>query len=149
MEILAIEHERSQRNKTPFSLLMIDLDHFKDVNDTYGHQDGDVVLQSLAELLRSHLRQYDTAARFGGEEFSLVLPETAPVEAAGVAERIRTAIGKMKFAGNIEKLQITASIGVATTPNRKIETVDDLLRAADGALYDAKSNGRNRVEVAD
>jgi len=149
MEILSTEFERSRRNDAHFSLLMIDLDHFKKVNDTYGHQEGDVVLRSLAELMQCHLRQYDTAARFGGEEFSLVLPETDPVEAAGVAERIRKGIAKMAFTGEIEKLQITASIGVATSPNPKIKHAEDLLRVADDALYDAKSNGRNRVEIAE
>jgi diguanylate cyclase (GGDEF)-like protein len=149
MDILATEFERSRRNDVHFSLLMIDLDHFKKVNDTYGHQEGDVVLRSLAELMLCHLRQYDTAARFGGEEFSLILPETDPVEAAGVAERMRKSIAKMAFTGEIEKLQITASIGVATSPNPKINHAEDLLRAADDALYEAKGNGRNRVEIAD
>ena len=149
MDILSVEFERSRRNDTPFSLLMIDLDHFKKINDNYGHQEGDVVLRSLAELMLSHLRQYDTAARFGGEEFSLVLPETDPVEAAGVAERMRKEIANMSFSGDIAKLKITASIGVATSPNDKIEHAEDLLRAADDALYEAKNNGRNRVEIAD
>ncbi len=148
MEILAIEFERSRRSHTPFSLLMIDLDHFKSINDNYGHQEGDLVLRALAELMLSHLRQYDTAARFGGEEFSLVLPETDPVEAAGVAERMRKEISRMKFTGAIEELAITASIGVATAPHPRIARVDDLLRAADDALYEAKNNGRNRVEMA-
>ncbi len=149
MDILAVEFERSRRNDTPFSLLMIDLDHFKNINDNYGHQEGDVVLSSLAELMMSHLRQYDTAARFGGEEFSLVLPETDPVEAAGVAERIRKEISNMSFSGAIAKLKITASIGVATSPNPKVNHAEDLLRVADDALYEAKNNGRNRVEIAD
>lgn len=149
MEILTIEFERSRRNSTPFSLLMIDLDHFKKINDNYGHQEGDIVLRSLAELMRAHLRQYDTAARFGGEEFSLVLPETDPVEAAGVAERIRKEISRMRFSGALENVEITASIGVASTPHPNFEQVDDLLRAADDALYEAKNNGRNRVEIAD
>jgi len=128
--------------------LMIDLDHFKKINDTYGHQEGDVVLRALAQLMHTHLRQYDTAARFGGEEFSLVLPETDPIEAAGVAERMRKAIARMVFSDAIADLQITASIGVATCPHPKISHVDALLRAADDALYEAKSNGRNRVEIA-
>ncbi|PLY03086.1 MAG: diguanylate cyclase response regulator [Desulfuromonas sp.] len=147
MNILAIEFERSRRTGTPFSILMIDLDHFKKINDNYGHQDGDVVLRSTAELMLAHLRQYDTAARFGGEEFTLVLPETDPVEAAGVAERIRKEISKMTFTGSIAKLKLTASIGVATVPKDNIGSLDDFLRAADDALYQAKNNGRNRVEV--
>ncbi len=149
MDILAVEFERSRRNDTPFSLLMIDLDHFKRINDTYGHQEGDVVLRSLAQLMLSHLRQYDTAARFGGEEFSLVLPETDRVEAAGVAERMRKEIANLSFSGEIAKLKITASIGVATSPNPNIGHAEDFLRAADDALYEAKNNGRNRVEIAE
>ena len=148
MEILTTEFDRCRRNETHFSLLMIDIDHFKTINDLYGHQEGDVVLRSLAELMLSHLRQYDSAARFGGEEFSLVLPETNPVEAAGVAERMRKAITSMRFTGDIEELEISASIGVATIPLDKIDSVDALIRAADEALYEAKSNGRNRVEIA-
>lgn len=149
MEILKVEFERSNRTNTPFSLLMIDLDHFKKINDNYGHQEGDVVLRTVAELMQHHLRQYDTAARFGGEEFSLVLPESDPVEAAGVAERIRKEIAKMCFSGAIENLKITASIGVASSPHPRIDDINELLRAADNALYEAKNNGRNRVEITD
>jgi len=149
MEILAVEFDRSSRNGTPFSVLMIDLDHFKRVNDTYSHQEGDIVLKAIAVVTKDHLRPYDTAARFGGEEFTLVLPETGLAGAVGVAERIRKEIAKLSFAGAIENLKVTASIGVATSTGKKIGCVDDLLRAADDALYEAKTNGRNRVEFSD
>jgi len=149
MEILAVEFDRSNRNGAPFSVLMIDLDHFKRVNDTYSHQEGDIVLKAIAVVMRGHLRLYDTAARYGGEEFTLVLPETGLAGAVGVAERIRKEIAKLNFAGAIENLKVTASIGVATSTGKKIGSVDDLLRAADDALYEAKTNGRNRVEFSD
>ena len=149
MEILAVEFDRSNRNGAPFSVLMIDLDHFKRVNDTYSHQEGDIVLKAIAVVMRGHLRLYDTAARYGGEEFTLVLPETGLAGAVGVAERIRKEIAKLNFAGVIENLKVTASIGVATSTGKKIGSVDDLLRAADDALYEAKTNGRNRVEFSD
>ena len=88
------------------------------------------------------------AARFGGEEFSLVLPQADPVEAAGVAERLRKEIFELSFTGEIEALKISTSIGLASIPHPKIICVDDLLKAADNALYEAKNNGRNRVEIA-
>ena len=147
METLTKELQRSARTNTPLSLLMVDIDHFKKVNDTFGHQQGDVVLKALADLLRAHLRQYDMAARFGGEEFSLVLPETDLVQAAHVAERLRQAASKLNFSGRLKDLRVTVSIGAATFPGGNIKTVDDLIREADYALYNAKREGRNRVET--
>lgn len=147
MENLTKELERSARTNTPLSLLMVDIDHFKKVNDTFGHQQGDVVLQALADLLRAHLRQYDVPSRFGGEEFSLVLPQTDLVQAAHVAERQRQAAAELSFAGQLKDLKITVSIGVATFPGGNVKTVDDLIREADYALYNAKREGRNRVET--
>ncbi|TYO96365.1 response regulator receiver modulated diguanylate cyclase [Geothermobacter ehrlichii] len=146
MEVLDREFERSQRSGASLCLVMIDIDHFKRVNDTYGHQKGDVVLRGLADLLRKHLRQYDTAARFGGEEFALILPETDLGEAALVAERLRRATEKLTFT-QIPGLQVSASLGVACYPMQGIDVPDDLIREADYALYNAKRLGRNRVEV--
>jgi len=146
MEVLDREFERSQRSGARLCLVMIDLDHFKKVNDTYGHQKGDAVLQGLAALLRKHLRQYDTAARFGGEEFALILPETDLAEAALVAERLRKATEKLTFE-QIPDLQVSASLGVACYPMPGVDVPDDLIREADYALYNAKRHGRNRVEV--
>lgn len=148
METLHIECDRSERKGDPLSLLMIDLDHFKRVNDTYGHQDGDVVLRCLAETLQAHLRKYDTAARFGGEEFCLALPQTPQDEAVAVAERLCAEIKKMRFTGSSCEIRITVSIGVATAPHKEIKDCEDLIRFADNALYRAKENGRNRVETA-
>ena len=146
MTTLAAEFDRSNRSGSPFALVMIDLDHFKRVNDVYGHQQGDVVLQSTSMVIQAQLRQYDTAARFGGEEFTLLLPETSLDEAVLVAERLRQGISNIQFSGSISDLEITASFGVAAIPHSKINTIEDLIRLADKAMYMAKENGRNRVE---
>lgn len=146
MDTLEAEFDRSSRVGSPFALLMVDLDHFKRVNDTYGHQLGDKVLQSVAWEIKGTLRQYDSAARFGGEEFALLLPETALKGATLVAERLRHLISSIEFAGPLSGLRISVSIGVATIPHEKIQSIKDLIRLADDALYEAKRNGRNRVE---
>jgi diguanylate cyclase (GGDEF)-like protein len=143
---LESEFDRSKRTSTPFALLMIDLDHFKQVNDTYGHQQGDEVLQLVSQEIQAQLRQYDSAARFGGEEFALILPGTTLVEGTMVAERLRQILSKIQFTGPISDLKITASIGIAAVPHIKINSTVDLIRLADDALYMAKGNGRNRVE---
>ena len=147
MEILNTEFERSDRTGNPFALLMLDLDHFKRVNDTYGHQQGDVVLRAIAQEIKQQLRQYDSAARFGGEEFALLLPETSPDDAVSVANRLRQGICNIRFTGSIAELAMTASFGIATIPHKKIGSSEDLIRLADEALYLAKGNGRNRVEI--
>jgi diguanylate cyclase (GGDEF)-like protein len=122
--------------------------HFvKKINDTYGHQQGDAVLVASAGLLRNQLRQYDIAARFGGEEFVLLFPNTNLAQAAQVAERLRIAASNLSFAGAPDDLKIRISLGVAAFPCGNIKTVDDLIREADEALYRAKRAGRNRVEV--
>ncbi len=148
MTTLEAELDRSNRISSPFALVMVDLDHFKKVNDTYGHQQGDVVLKSTSWEIQEQLRQYDSASRFGGEEFVLLLPETSLEEAVNVAERLRQAISKIQFSGSVADLKITASLGVAAIPHKKIKTTEDLIRHADIALYQAKNNGRNRVESA-
>ena len=148
MDTLEAEFDRSSRVGSPFALLMVDLHHFKRVNDTYGHQLGDKVLQSTAWEIRALLRQYDSAARFGGEEFALLLPETTLSGANLVAERLRQGINNIEFAGPLSKLKISISVGVAAIPHARISTVSDLVRMADDALYAAKRNGRNRVENA-
>jgi diguanylate cyclase (GGDEF)-like protein len=148
MDCLDREFRRSQRNGSPLSLLMVDVDHFKRVNDSFGHQQGDRALVTLAALLQKHLRPYDLAARFGGEEFSLVLPETPMAEALKVADRLRQATPELAFAGTLGRLRLTISIGAAAFPGSDIRNVEDLIRQADDALYVAKRNGRNRVETA-
>jgi diguanylate cyclase (GGDEF)-like protein len=148
MRDLAQEFQRSLRGGQPLSLAMADIDHFKSINDTFGHQQGDLVLKVVAEAFRDHLREYDLAARFGGEEFALVLPATSPADALQVAERIREVIEALRFSGPLEPLRMTISLGVATFPDQAIKDIEDLILLADNALYAAKREGRNRVVVA-
>ena len=142
-EIMEKENERAGRYHHPTSLIMLDLDYFKKVNDTFGHQTGDLVLQSLGKILLEVVRQSDTPCRYGGEEFTVILPETRLCEAKNIAERIRQRIEQQNIVthNNIH-LRITASFGIASTEENR--TVD-LIAAADQALYQAKENGRNRV----
>jgi len=148
MEGVEREFRRSQRKGAPLALLMIDIDHFKQVNDRYGHQQGDRALIAVAEVLRGHLRPYDLAARFGGEEFCLLLPETALAEALQVGERVRSAVAGHRFSGPLAALRLTVSLGAAVFPGSGITSSDDLIRCADDALYEAKRAGRNRLLAA-
>ncbi|PLX84178.1 MAG: diguanylate cyclase response regulator [Desulfuromonas sp.] len=147
MQILDKELERSERSKIPLSLAMVDIDFFKRVNDTYGHQLGDTVLIAVAELLKGHLRQYDVAARFGGEEFALVFPDTLPDQALQVAERIRAAAMDLSFPGPLQEVRLSLSLGISAFPHQRVRSVEGLIREADRALYGAKRGGRNRVKL--
>lgn len=149
MESLDKEFQRSRRKDGQLALLMLDIDHFKRVNDTHGHLQGDVVLQKVAIHIQKELRSYDVAARYGGEEFVAVLPDTSLKEAFNVADRIRLSVQGMRFAGSLADERITVSLGVAMYPSPYYEDIDGLLRAADNALYQAKERGRNRVIVSD
>lgn len=142
-EILARELARYQRYGPPFSLLMFDLDHFKSVNDRYGHETGDTVLKQVARLAQETLRAPDVVGRWGGEEFLGLLPEVDAGEAQAAAERLRQRIAEAPFQGPD---QVTISLGVATLSEG--ENPDQLLRRVDDALYRAKEGGRNRVEQA-
>ncbi|MBZ0329250.1 sensor domain-containing diguanylate cyclase [Halomonas sp. ANAO-440] len=142
MARLAEEISRCNRHGSPLSLMLIDLDHFKRVNDTWGHLQGDQVLIELARLCRKLLREEDTIARLGGEEFAVVLPATPLVRSLPLAERLRHRIGEHPF--GIEPGQITVSIGLAEY--RPGEPRDVLIERADRCLYAAKHQGRNRVE---
>lgn len=146
-EILEGEFFRARRNRENLSLVIIDIDFFKNVNDTYGHQNGDVVLASVAGLAQQQLRAYDSAARYGGEEFVLLLPGTSLHGGAMVAERLRQSVLEFSFPPPMQDLTLTISAGVATYPSPHIDSVDSLFRQADEALYRAKQNGRNRVEI--
>jgi two-component system, cell cycle response regulator len=127
---------------------MIDIDHFKKVNDSYGHLVGDDVLRDVGQLLLETIRGSDIVARYGGEEFLMLLPETDDAGAETFAERIREAISVHGFnASQGTALMLTASIGVAVFPAARIESVEDLLARADAALYRAKADGRNRVRM--
>ena len=140
------EMERAMRYDATLALLMVDLDHFKAVNDTHGHLVGDDVLRDVARLLRETIRTTDIAARYGGEEFLVLLPETDDGGAEAFAERIRVAVEAHPFEGGSGAvLRLTASLGVAVFPAPRVVTAEDLLVRADAALYRAKADGRNRV----
>jgi diguanylate cyclase (GGDEF)-like protein len=143
--ILAEEEERSRRFGHPFSLVLLDIDHFKSVNDTYGHQIGDLVLQAVAQLAGSGLRTVDRVARFGGEEFALILMQADRKAAFEMAQRTCAAIAKSPISiGPNKALTITVSAGVAEMP-ANAATGAELVAAADKALYAAKGRGRNRA----
>ncbi len=145
--ILEQELNRSSRHNNPVSILLIDIDHFKKVNDTYGHQAGDFVLAEFSKIIKANIRQYDVLARYGGEEFVVILPETSTEAALLVAEKLRAIIEKTIFADNREKYQVTASFGQAcVTPSPEDGSAKNtLINQADQALYQAKEKGRNQV----
>jgi diguanylate cyclase (GGDEF)-like protein len=143
---LELEMKRAERKRTPIALLMLDLDHFKSLNDTYGHHVGDQVLRDVSAVLMKDLREVDTAARYGGEEFVIVLPETNTAGALQVANRIRRGVEQAKFfAGSPRQVEhLTISIGIAIF-DQDAQSKRELIEAADAALYAAKSQGRNQV----
>ena len=138
------ETQRARRHHAAMAFLMIDLDHFKQVNDSYGHLNGDAVLAELASILSNGLRESDVCARYGGEEFAIILPETTESGARVLAERIRAKVASATFPGG---LKLTISVGVAATGEPSIYT--QLIDRADQALYAAKQGGRNQVRAAD
>ncbi len=137
--------EHSRRMREPFACVMCDLDHFKSVNDTHGHQAGDEVLRQLARLLKSAAREIDRVGRYGGEEFMLVLPGATAEAAVTFAERVRKSVEEHTFAFDGGSVHRTISCGVAGWPHPVITDIDALVRAADDALYVAKETGRNVV----
>lgn len=144
------EIERSRRYGTPFSVIMLDVDDFKKLNDTYGHLVGDRVLRAIANVLKAQVRGVDTAARYGGEEMSVILPRTEMVGAYNLAERIREAIAELRITTDDDpprSLAVTASLGISAFPESKAADGIDLVRRADKALYRAKKTGKNRVEL--
>jgi diguanylate cyclase (GGDEF)-like protein len=142
---------RAVRTRTSLAIALLDIDRFKVVNDTYGHLVGDQVLKEIARTMTSLLREYDLAGRFGGEEFSVLLPQARAVDAVRVAERIRSAIAALSIiapgAAGGERVHVTVSIGVATLDSGSERTLDELLAAADAALYRAKRGGRDQVQM--
>jgi two-component system cell cycle response regulator len=145
--IFVNEFKRASRYQLPLSLLVIDIDHFKKVNDTYGHQKGDTVLRELAKVIQSTIREVDTAARWGGEEFVVLNPNTSRENGLRAAERVRKAVANHAFTG-MSSERLTVSIGVAGIPAPDLDSHDKMIHAADLAMYCAKKNGRNRVESA-
>ena len=131
-----------QHNKDEFSLVLVDIDNFKSINDSHGHAAGDQVLKHVADIFRKDIRQSDYTARIGGEEFAILLLSVSPEQATGIAEMIRQKISAVPVPFNDTSISITASFGVAGREH----DIDQLLRQADSALYRAKKSGRNRVE---
>ena len=148
------EVANAKRRHAPLCGIMTDIDYFKKVNDTYGHATGDLVLKTIAKVIRGQLREYDIAGRYGGEEFSLLLPFTNINEAQMVAERLRRTIentvidiSKVNNENDVKNIQITLSLGVYQI--KESDSDDDLMKKADKALYQAKNTGRNRVVIND
>ncbi|WP_172588052.1 sensor domain-containing diguanylate cyclase, partial [Shewanella xiamenensis] len=135
--------DKANLSQTPISVLLVDIDHFKKVNDSYGHSIGDLVLKTVTNLLRSQLKQQDILCRWGGEEFLVLLPEMDLSHAAELAERFRDSISQRELKVNGVHIAITVSIGVAEY--QKLEPAEDLIKRADLALYQAKEAGRNQV----
>jgi two-component system, cell cycle response regulator len=148
LDVLRHELERADRQSVPLCVMLADFDHFKDINDTYGHTIGDAVLCEAARRMRASVRSYDTIGRYGGEEFLFILPGCDAESARGQAERLKASI----TADNIElphmTISFTISIGVVIRQNATIGDLDSIVQAADAALYEAKMRGRNRVVLA-
>ncbi len=141
------EFSRAVRYGLPLSCIMFDIDHFKKINDTYGHRVGDLVLREFAQLIKKRTRKSDVFARYGGEEFILILPETYIEGAIVKADRLRELVRKYEFKILKGQSNITVSIGIACSTDKKIKTEDDLINCADNALFEAKSRGRDQVVV--
>ncbi len=148
IEAIAREHSRHIREGASFSIIMLDLDHFKNINDTYGHLSGDAVLKEVAHRAAGCLRPYDTVGRYGGEEFVVVLPSCDRSVAAVVADRILQALSSRPIETDSSSLTLTASCGVAVSNSHHPVDPQTLLHLADEALYRAKAAGRNRAEFA-
>jgi two-component system, cell cycle response regulator len=144
-ERLRDEFRRAQRYDDPLALILIDLDHFKQVNDQHGHQVGDDVLRAFAGTMRGAVRETDFIARYGGEEFAAILPKTHLAGALTVAERICADLRSLKVGP--AQVRVTASVGVSSFPGRQVNTSDQLITTADEALYRSKREGRNRISL--
>jgi two-component system, cell cycle response regulator len=144
VDVLSKEFSFSRRNSNPLSLMMIDIDYFKKINDTFGHMAGDMVLKSIGQYLQKHLRLENVACRYGGEEFAIILRNVGADLALTIGERLRQAIEgeTMNYKG--KTIKVTVSIGVSTFEGNNFETIEDLIQSADGNLYSAKEGGRNR-----
>jgi len=147
MEVLMKEVARAERYQRPLALLMIDVDHFKVYNDTYGHLAGDKVLRNIAAIFRGCIRESDCVGRYGGEEFLIILPETVAEGAGRLGDRIRSRLAEEDFPAGSQTVKITISGGIASFPGNG-RSSESLLRSADAALYQAKDRGRNRVVSA-
>jgi two-component system, cell cycle response regulator len=143
-ERLRDEFRRAQRYDDPLALVLIDLDHFKEVNDKHGHLAGDQVLKDVAAAIKKSVRETDFVARYGGEEFAVILPKTQLAGALTVAERVWVDVARLKLGSGFS---ITASLGLAGYPGRNVMSAEQLVRCADDALYRAKREGRNKIAI--
>jgi diguanylate cyclase (GGDEF)-like protein len=148
LELVRAEVERAQRKSSFVSLFMIDLDHFKRINDEFGHPAGDIVLHEIAQRLSLSVRPYDVLGRYGGEEFVVVAAELTSERAYQFAERLRTAVSSTPILTSGSAVNVTVCVGVVSTQLHSDYSVERLIKSADEALYVAKRNGRNRVEAA-
>jgi diguanylate cyclase (GGDEF)-like protein len=144
-QALEVEFKNALLKKEPLSVIMVDIDHFKAINDRYGHDEGDRALIHIASLLKGSLRKHDIVARFGGEEFLIVLPKAMLKDAVVIAERIRKSVEATPLSGSKEKINFTISLGIASIPAIWPESKEEFIKCADTALYEAKEKGRNRV----
>lgn len=145
-EQISKEFSRAQRYEHPLSCAMVDIDHFKKFNDAHGHHIGDIILKMLGGLITQALRGSDLAARYGGEEFAIILVDTPFEGAMDAVDRLRRLVEKHEFKADEESLRATISVGIATFPDPRFQKPEDLVQAADKALYAAKQKGRNRAE---
>ena len=146
-EEIAMRFEEVRRYQRPLSVAVVDVDHFKVVNDLYGHDAGDAVLRAIAELIKRATRGTDFVARYGGEEFAVILPETNLADGIHFAEKLRASIASAKIQVGDKAYALTISVGVAGVPHSELSGAAELVRAADQALYRSKKNGRNRIEA--
>lgn len=146
-EAIKREFAHALRQRTPLTLVMFDIDHFKHINDRYGHPVGDYVLSKLAFMVTGCIRAEDTLARYGGEEFALLLRDAPEQQGVNCAERIRQVIESAQFISENQRLPVTSSFGVATFSGSEFSSPEELIEAADQFLYQAKRGGRNRVEA--
>jgi len=144
-DLLEQEAERSRRSGLPLALIMVDLDHFKRLNDSWGHEAGNRTLVQVAGVLREGVRRIDAVCRYGGEEMAVVLPGARLSRAVQVAERLRERIEQLRVEGGEEPIRVTASLGVAALPTAEVIDAGSLVQVADTMLYQAKEQGRNRV----
>jgi diguanylate cyclase (GGDEF)-like protein len=144
-ERFGVDAQKAFYGGTPLSLVMVDIDLFKKVNDTFGHTEGDRVLCQISSLLKSSVRKKDTVARYGGEEFILILPEAGLEQSFVIAERIRRLVESTRFEVAGAQVNLTLSMGISNFPSHRAKSKEELVKMADQALYDAKRGGRNRV----
>lgn len=147
IELFRKEFSKQQRNHNPLSFVMIDIDHFKKINDTHGHMAGDIVLKELSVILTNSVRLSDIVGRYGGEEFGIVLPEIGHRDSYLLCERIRYNVENTKFTSQNNPIDITVSIGICHKEPVDIISCSEMIKNADDALYTAKNKGRNRIEI--